>query len=229
MKQNIVIFLGPPGSGKGSLAQLCIKHMGWVQLSTGNLCRQHIALKTEIGKQIDFCIKSGKLISDSLITSMVEEILIEYMQKDVTLLLDGFPRTMRQAQALDTILKAQKFSCIRLVIVNLSLSDDTILDRLSARLICQNTKCQAVYSLKNRALAPRDVMVCDACSAPVIQRSDDHGELVIRERLKIYYEHAKDLLDYYRQSSHLIKNIVAEGMLDEVFNQLQQAIGLAGI
>src|SRR5438105_2140053 len=104
---NIFIFLGPPGSGKGSVSRLCIKDLGWVQLSTGNLCRKHIAKQTEIGKEIDFAIKSGKLVSDDLITNMV----LEWFQKDFddshTVILDGYPRTIMQAQAFTKLFDKQ--------------------------------------------------------------------------------------------------------------------------
>jgi adenylate kinase len=229
MKRDIVIFIGPPGSGKGSLAQLCMRQLGWLQLSTGNLCRQHIAQQTEMGRQIDFFIKSGKLISDSLIMGMVEQWLTECIEGECPILLDGFPRTICQAQALDKLLKMHPFSCMKLMIVNLSLPDCVVLKRLGSRLTCQNIGCQAVYSAADRALAPRQISLCDNCSSPVTQRSDDHSENVIKERLRIYYEHASSLLAYYEQSSHLFRNVAAEGSLDEVFSRLLQAIGLVRI
>ena len=100
-KQNIVIFLGPPGSGKGSLSNLAIKNMGFNQISTGNLCRQHIANATDIGNQIDSIIKSGRLIPDELITSMVFDWLNQRNNGFLPIILDGYPRTVNQAIALN--------------------------------------------------------------------------------------------------------------------------------
>ena len=104
-KPNIVIFLGPPGSGKGSLSNLAIKNMGFNQISTGNLCRHHIANATDIGKQIDVIIKAGKLISDELITNMVFDWLGQQVDKFSPIILDGYPRTVNQAIALEAFVK----------------------------------------------------------------------------------------------------------------------------
>ena len=109
-QKNLIVFMGPPGAGKGSLSQLCVDEFGWVQLSTGFLCRKHIAAQTTIGRQIDFFIKSGKLVDDSLIVDMVEEWLAEQIDQQRGVILDGFPRSVVQAQALDEILK--KFESI---------------------------------------------------------------------------------------------------------------------
>ncbi len=93
-ERSIVIFIGPPGAGKGSLSQLCVKELGWAQLSTGNLCRYHITEQTELGKQIDLAIKSGKLISDGVIVDMVDKALPETFKQSPIVILDGFPRTV---------------------------------------------------------------------------------------------------------------------------------------
>lgn len=100
MSQQAFIFMGPPGSGKGSLSKLCKTYWGWQQLSTGNLCRKHISEDTQIGKEIDFIIKSGKLISDELIASMVDAWLTDVVGKEYSLILDGYPRNFTQAQDL---------------------------------------------------------------------------------------------------------------------------------
>ena len=102
--QQLVIFIGPPGAGKGSISQLCVQAFGWKQLSTGYLCRKHINEQTEIGKEIDFSIKSGKLVSDRLIVTLVEQWLADPSQHESPIILDGFPRNIAQAEALHEII-----------------------------------------------------------------------------------------------------------------------------
>ena len=104
-KKSVFIFIGPPGSGKGTLSHLCVSSLRWVQLSTGNLCRKHIAEQTEIGKQIDFALKSGKLVSDSLINAMVHDWFSMTIQEADNIILDGYPRTVAQAEALHEYLQ----------------------------------------------------------------------------------------------------------------------------
>ena len=93
--ERIVLFVGPPGSGKGTLSQKCVQELGWKQISTGDLCRAHIANETEIGKKIDFAIKSGKLVDDGLISQMVFEWFSEQKNGPHTVILDGYPRTVQ--------------------------------------------------------------------------------------------------------------------------------------
>ena len=123
--KQLVIFLGPPGSGKGSLSQLCVENFGWKQLSTGYLCRKHIKEQTEIGKQIDFLIKSGKLISDKLIIDMVEQWLQESMRQSSFIILDGFPRNIAQAEAFHEIID-KKLSFFKIEIFKLFVSDEIV-------------------------------------------------------------------------------------------------------
>ncbi|MDZ4153972.1 adenylate kinase family protein, partial [Methylicorpusculum sp.] len=122
-QRDLFLFIGPPGSGKGTLADACVKSLNWKQLSTGNLCRQHIAEQTEIGKHIDFAIKSGKLVSDSLIVAMVHDWFSRYLAEHNTVILDGFPRTVPQAQELSALLE-QSFSAAQLQIIQLAVSDE---------------------------------------------------------------------------------------------------------
>jgi len=162
-RKEIVLFLGPPGAGKGTLSHLCVKRLGWVQLSTGNLCREHIAQSTEIGKKIDFALKSGKLVEDSLIVDMVDQWLnglTETVTGGQTVIFDGFPRTVPQAEALQELIA--KRGDISLRLVRLTMSDNDLVTRLLARAICKNNKCQAVYSVhEHSTLKPRKPDICD--------------------------------------------------------------------
>ncbi len=224
MKREIVIFLGPPGSGKGSLSQRCVENLGWKQLSTGNLCRDHIARGTEIGKQIDFIIKSGKLISDSLILAMVQEWLDEHTTKECgTVIFDGFPRVVSQAHALNELLDS--FDELELFLVRLVLSDDHVMDRLLARSICENNECQRVYSLHaHSAHQPGKAMTCDECGSHLVKRIDDEAE-AIQERLRCHYEHEQPLLDFYKTIGQPITTLEAHVPLEDVYNQLVAKIG----
>ncbi len=252
MNKRIYIFLGPPGAGKGSLSQLCTKRLGWRQLSTGNLCREHIARQTQIGKEIDFAIKSGKLISDSLVIDMVhdwlsKELLAEQavdrekaasqsrqvvpVQSDApqgevisrTVILDGFPRTKLQAHALHELI--EKMVGVDLHVVHLKLTDEEIMYRLRARSVCQNEKCQRVYSLhKHSHLQPVKYMTCNECEAPLVRRLDDE-EAAIVERLKIYHTHQDEMLSFYEEVGHPVRALPVDAPLEEVYGTFLTVTG----
>jgi adenylate kinase len=222
-QRKIIIFIGPPGSGKGSLSHLCKEHFNWVQLSTGNLCRKHIAERTEIGTQIDNAIKEGKLISDSLIISMVDGWLTT--QRAEYVILDGYPRTVTQARALRKLM-SDKFNEVGLSIVKLAISDKQVIARLTERSVCQNQDCQAVYSTREgSSLAPKHKMTCNKCDGLLVKRADDRIE-VIQERLKTYYTYEKDLVNYYMSADIEVKKLEVEKPLVEVFSELQALIGM---
>lgn len=230
MNQNksVYIFLGPPGSGKGSLSKICVNQLGWVQLSTGNLCREHIANQTEIGKQIDFAIKSGKLVTDDLIVQMVDEWLDECFSANECVILDGFPRTVAQAEALEHLLK-DRFSFAKISVVRLLIDDDQVVARLTGRYICGNDKCQAVYSLvKGSGLESKEHMICDACSSELIRRSDD-TETSIRERLATYHQHENRLIDFYKSQGQDIVQFGVSKPLDIVFKDFKTVMGLEDV
>ncbi|HSC25209.1 MAG TPA: nucleoside monophosphate kinase [Candidatus Babeliales bacterium] len=221
---DIFIFIGPPGAGKGSLASLCIKQFNWLQISTGNLCRKHIAEQTKIGKEIDLIIKSGRLIDDNLITRMVFEWLDENIDKASAIIFDGYPRTVIQAQAFNDMLR-QKFPVVRVRVVLFHITDDVVVNRLCSRYVCQNKECQAVYSLSpylDFALA--ETIVCDLCSGKLGRRDDDN-EIAVRKRLDIYHRHEQQLINFYRDNGIEIITVNALKQLHDVFNDFIQIIG----
>jgi len=211
----IYVFIGPPGSGKGSLASLCQQRHGWETLSTGNVCRSHIASQTEIGKEIDFCIKSGKLIHDRVIVQMVQQWLYDNLTYACGVIFDGFPRTQAQAEALDALLMQLTHPC-QLRVVELTISDETVIQRLTQRRICSNQHCQAVYTYADTSLAPARSDICDTCDHALQQREDDAHDVVVR-RLQTYHETAEPLLAYYREKPAYIGSVAANQSLEQVY------------
>ena len=217
MAKNLIVFLGIPGSGKGSLSELCIKELDFKQFSTGDMCRKHIKECTEIGKQIDFAIKNGKLVSDGLIIKMVEDWLESEARSDgCHIVLDGCPRTVDQADKLIEILK-NKFGFLKLRVFRLFVSDEEVINRIVNRCICKNKNCQAVYSkLVNSPLASKEEGVCDKCRSELICRKDDTLDAVA-ERLRIYHKHEQSLIDFFKKMNYEIKEIDASKDIKEVF------------
>ncbi len=216
--KNVYIFIGPPGAGKGSLSQHCKKKAGWHQLSTGVLCRKHINEQTDIGKKIDFAIKSGKLIADELIIDMVHEWLITHDQLFSNIILDGFPRTVTQAEALHQFLLKKEI--YKLNIIKLYISDSTVKERIAGRLICKNNDCQMVYSEVCQSLYPRQAMTCDNCLNELVRRSDD-AMGAVQNRLQTYHMHEKNLLDFYSKNGFIINQVNVEQPLNKVFEEFQ--------
>lgn len=208
-EKRIFVLIGAPGSGKGSFSQIAHKHFDWAQFSTGDLCRQHVAQKTDIGAKIEPLMKSGQLIPDELIIAMVREYLLEKLKTSDAVLLDGFPRTLAQAQALNALLAKKEFTDIRFSIIHFQVSDDVVRSRLTMRLVCP--KCNKVFSEKEHA------STCDICTdIKLIKRADDTVESVNR-RLEIYHTHEKDLLDYYTKQGQKIMTLQAANAQDEIF------------
>jgi len=223
--RGIYVFIGPPGSGKGSLSKLCVSELGFRQLSTGDLCRQHIKNQTNIGKQIDFTIKSGKLVADGIIIEMVNEWLAEQIRLGRKIILDGYPRNVVQAQTLDVFLKENSnnldFRVIRLVV-----SDNVVIERILGRGLCQNVECQVVYSfILGSSYKPKKDMICDICGAQVIRRVDDNQETFLK-RLNVYHEYEQGILDFFNKNLRVVNQLNVEKPLDEVFRDFKKLLGL---
>lgn len=221
MKQQAYIFIGPPGSGKGSLSKLCSVNLGWHQLSTGNLCRKHISEQTPIGKEIDFIIKSGKLISDELVTSMVDYWLSETTRGDCTLILDGYPRNVTQVKSLLNLVQ-DKYQALNIQVIRFIVSDEIAFDRICNRYICQNNECQAVFSGNfYSGLSPKKESECDHCSGKLGKRSDDAREIVLG-RLKMYREFEHSMLACF--SNREVIDVDVERPLEEIFETFKLSV-----
>lgn len=222
-KKNVFVFIGPPGSGKGSLAALCAEEFNWLQLSTGNLCRKHIFENSALGKEVSLAIKSGALVSDSLITAMVEQWLFDMKDDDRSVILDGYPRSVGQAKAFRDILN-DKFKELRFHAILFLIPDEQLGIRLNSRLMCQNKECQAVYSsIEGSDLASKQLMICEKCGGSLGRRDDDQND-AIKVRLEMYHRHTQPLIDFYRSVHQPIIEIDANRQLDEVFSEFKRKL-----
>lgn len=186
-EQHVVILLGPPGSGKGTQAKKITLELNIPHISTGDILRENIKQETELGVKAKEYMNAGQLVPDALVLDM----LFERVSRDDCkkgYLLDGFPRTIPQAEALDKFLK----NTVHLVAINLTVSDEIIIRRISGRLSCPS--CGHVH---NRYLSPPKVDgVCEKCGGGLMQRPDDQPE-VVQERLQVYLQQTAPLIDFY--------------------------------
>ena len=220
-KNTIFSFFGAPGSGKGTLATDCVKSLGFKVLSTGNLCRERIARGDEVGKSIEKYIKSGGLIPDELVTGMVEDWLKNEANHGSPIILDGYPRTKKQAELFLALLK-KNFAHHTFRVISLVISDEEIIKRLSGRLVCENKACQATTSKSMAAEA--GIPECLLCGSKLIRREDDKEE-VVRERLRVYAQHSGDLLNYYSDAGQKIEELKASGLaVSQVFEAFKQML-----
>jgi len=179
-----IVLLGPPGSGKGTYASRLTAGLGVPHISTGDMVREEIKSETELGKRIRGYSDRGELVPDEIITRLLKDRLSKPDCKK-GFILDGYPRTTRQAEALNQISEID-------VVVNLNVPDEIIIQRLSNRLTCR--RCGAIYN--RLTLKPKVEGVCDECGGELYQREDDKPE-VIQERLNVYRKNTEPLIEYY--------------------------------
>lgn len=193
-----IILLGAPGAGKGSAAKLLTQFDGSVQISTGDILRSAVKAGTPLGKEAQGYMDRGDLVPDSLIMGIMGQ---RFLEPDMAkgFLLDGFPRTIPQAEALDALL--EKLNIKLDLVASLEVPRQVILDRLTTRRTCSNSACQEIYNVKNNPPAPGDK--CKKCGSPVIQRADETVE-AIDKRLKVYHEKTAPLIEYYEKKGLLV-------------------------
>ena len=211
-----LILLGAPGAGKGTVAKLLTGLDGSVQISTGDILRGAVQAGSELGKQAEAFMNAGDLVPDELIMGIMEKRLQE---PDCArgFLLDGFPRTIPQAEQLKTLL--EKINIKLDMAVNIDVPKDVILDRLTTRRTCSNGDCQAIYNVKSNP--PKEEGKCDKCGSPVIQREDE-TEAAISHRLKIYDEKTAPLIGFYDQENMLLT--VSATSSDDVINAIKEKL-----
>lgn len=197
-----LILLGAPGAGKGTVAKLLTAIDGSVQISTGDILRGAVQAETDLGKEAAAYMKRGDLVPDDLIMGIMEKRLQEADCAN-GFLLDGFPRTIPQAEALTILLT--KLGITLDMVVDIDVPRDIIFDRLCTRRTCANTDCQAIYNIKSNP--PKEGNKCDKCGSPVVQREDETKE-AIGHRLDTYNKKTAPLAGFYEKKG-LLKRIPA--------------------
>ena len=188
---NNIILLGAPGAGKGTQAEKICEHLNIPTISTGNIIREALKSGTEMGKKAQSYLDEGKLVPDDVVIGIVRDRLAQGDCKN-GFVLDGFPRTIPQAEALD------QMGIVIDKVIDLQVTDEDVIQRMSGRRICE--KCGASYHVQYNK--PRVEGVCDKCAGTLIQRKDDHPDTV-KERLKVYHKQTEPLEEYYRKKGKL--------------------------
>jgi adenylate kinase len=215
MEKNLIL-LGAPGAGKGTQAQRLAVRFGIPQISTGDMLRAARREGTPLGKKAESFMNAGQLVPDEVVIGLVEERL-QMADAKPGFILDGFPRTNAQAQALDTVL--EKLGRKKLNVVDVQVPESVLVERLGGRLSCP--KDGASYHVK--FTPPKVDMLCDNCQTPLVQRADDKPE-AIAQRLREYHDKTAPLVDYYKKAG-VLKSIDGVGDLEVVLDRLVRTLG----
>lgn len=207
-----LILLGAPGAGKGTLAARLVEKMGIPSVSTGNILREAIKMNTPLGRDAKTYMDKGQLVPDKVVIGMLEE-RIKADDCQNGFILDGFPRTIPQAEALDRI-------CTIDNVLSLEIPDKQIEKRLSGRRVC--LKCGATYHIEN--MPPKKEGICDVCGDPIVTRKDDSIE-VVRDRLATYHEQTEPLKTYYGNKG-ILKSIDNTKNIETTFKLACEALGI---
>lgn len=213
MVTGIVLF-GPPGAGKGTQSTLLKTKLSMAHISTGDLFRENMKKQTPLGLEARKYLDAGKLVPDSITIGMVEDVFKKLEGR--SFVLDGFPRTAQQADALESLVKSNGFELKKAVF--LDVPKGQLMGRLTGRRVCE--KCGENYHIESKA--PKQSGVCDKCGGKLIQRPDDREE-VIATRLQAYEDSTKPLRDYYRQKGKYVE-VNGVGETDDIFSRIQKAI-----
>ncbi|MFD3568989.1 adenylate kinase [Streptomyces sp. NPDC058671] len=211
-----IVLVGPPGAGKGTQAAFLAKNLDIPHISTGDLFRANISQGTELGLKAKAFMDAGDLVPDEVTIGMAKD---RMAQPDAAngFLLDGFPRNVAQAEALDVVLKAEDMQLD--AVLDLEVPEDEVVKRIAGRRTCRNDSAHVFHVLYN---TPKTEDVCDACGGELYQRPDDSEETV-RKRLEVYHTQTEPIIDYYR-AQNLVVTITALGKVDEVTAKAMAAL-----
>lgn len=218
-KPLVVILMGPPGAGKGTHAVPLSQHLSLPHISTGDLFRENIRNQTSLGLKAKDFMDKGNLVPDELVLDMLFDRVSKEDCKN-GYILDGFPRTMAQAKALDQ--RIQKMN--RVVALNFNLSDSIIVERVTGRIACKD--CGRPFHKKFDP--PKKEMTCDSCNGLLTQRVDDTEEVVLK-RLEVYRAQTQPLIDYYAKQKEVLREIDSQNGKEQVFHDVLDALPIATV
>lgn len=210
------VLLGPPGAGKGTQAAKIVDKYGIPHISTGDIFRENIKKGTELGKKAQEYMNRGELVPDDLVIEIATTRLLEDDCRN-GFLLDGFPRTVHQAEKLDEFLAAHGGQLDK--VIDIAVGKDELMTRLTGRRVCKN--CGASYHIVN--IPPAKEGICDRCGGPLIQRADDNAETVAN-RIEVYEDQTIPLINYYEQAGKIV-HIDGTTGLENVFADIVKALG----
>ena len=212
-----LIFIGPPGCGKGTQAKLLSHQFDLEHIATGDILRDAVRRQTPAGARAEPFVKAGHLVPDDLVNALIEERFASPGRPNC-FIMDGYPRNVAQAETFDGILRSAGLKLTR--VIRFVVDEEELVRRVSGRLSCPKTACKATYHLVSRP--PRKPGICDECGTPLIQRDDDKEETV-RERLAIHRKQAEGMVVHYR-SLGLLREICGDGTIEEVYQRLIEAL-----
>ncbi len=205
-----ILFLGPPAAGKGTQAKLIQEKTGLPLLVMGDILREAIQKQDESGKELEKYVKLGSLVPDPLVIQIIIHRLEQKEKQSPGFLLDGFPRTIDQALALEKAMQSKKWKLD--YVIYYKIDDEVAIERIAGRRVCK--KCNNIYHVKYNP--PKQENICDICSGELFQRSDDKED-VMKTRLLAYYEKTTPLLSYYKEKGILVE-ISANRAIEEIFS-----------
>lgn len=211
-----LILIGPPGAGKGTQAQKLVAKLGIPQLSTGDMLREAVANKTTVGQRAKAVMDAGQLVSDEIVNQIVAE---RIAQPDASngYILDGYPRTLQQADALDALLSEAGDNLD--AVLEIRVNDDILVERVSGRYTCAN--CGAGYHDTN--VKPKVDGICDTCGSSEFKRRKDDNEESLRTRLRAYYKETSPLIGYY-YCKRILRDVDGMASIDEVSQELDRLL-----